>query len=113
MGASWVCAGIAPGRFRSLLAEYEIDDPAPANVRRGGVAAVREDVVGVAARVLKRVGQYRHRAEVARIIHLPCEGNGGVSPPPREEGDRAEGVAEDVAEDHDVLRFGVAVARER
>ena len=42
-------------RSTLLLPEYQIDDPAPANVRGVGVAEVGEDVVAVAPGVLERV----------------------------------------------------------
>lgn len=41
--------------YRSLLAEDEVDDPAPANVG-AGTPAVRQDVFVVAPRVLKGIG---------------------------------------------------------
>ena len=47
-----------------LLPQHQVHDPAPADVRPRP-AAVVEDVVVVAPRVLKGVGQDRHRGEVA------------------------------------------------
>ena len=53
----------------SRFAEHQIDHPAAANVRPRP-AAVVEDVVAVAPGVLERVGQDRHRGEVAGVVHL-------------------------------------------
>jgi hypothetical protein len=50
---------------RLFLPQHEVHDPAPAHVRRVGIAAVRKDVVVIAPGVLKRVGEDRHRAELA------------------------------------------------
>src|SRR5262245_47022055 len=52
-------SGASPA-VRSLFLQHEIDDPAAANMRRVGVAAVIQHVVAVAATLLKRIGQYRH-----------------------------------------------------
>ena len=52
-----------------FFSEYQIHNPTPANVRPFP-AAVREDVVVVAARVLKCIGQDRHRGEVTGVVHL-------------------------------------------
>ena len=86
-------------RRGSPLPQHQIDHPAAANVRPRP-AAVVEDVGVVAPGVLQRVGQDRHRGEVAGLVHLPARARRrwtvrqlGV------EGDGAEGVAEDVAED--------------
>jgi hypothetical protein len=57
-----------------LLAEYQIYHPAAANVLLLRIAAVVENVVMVAARILDRVGQNGHRGEVAGIVHLAGEG---------------------------------------
>ena len=40
------------------------------------VAAVIENCVVVAASILKRIRENRHRAEVARIVHLLGKGKG-------------------------------------
>ena len=36
-------------------------------------AAVAQDLLGVAPGVLQRVGEYGHRAELARLVHLTSE----------------------------------------
>src|SRR5687768_11817137 len=59
-------------------------------MRGARIAAVVKDVVAVTARVLERVGEDRHRAEVARLVHLTSESESGVGAPLREEGDGTE-----------------------
>src|SRR5947209_3886742 len=72
----------------SRLPEDEVDDPAPADVTGGGSggtrggfprpkarsAAMVEDLRVLAPGVLQRVGQDRHRGELAGVVHLPGEG---------------------------------------
>src|SRR5579883_3555418 len=50
-------------------------------MRERSVTAVIEDVVVIAAGVLKCIGQNRHRAKVTRFVHLTRESNGGVGAP--------------------------------
>src|SRR5688572_16265034 len=80
------------------VVQYQIAHPTPADVNSRGVAAVVQNVLAVAPGILKRIGQYRHRAEVAGVVHLPGERHRGVGTPRRGEGNGAERVAEDVAE---------------
>src|SRR5206468_3038012 len=94
----------SPGAGTALLAENEVRDPAPADVRPAA-AAVVEDVRAVAATVLQRVGHNRHRTEVARLVHLPRQDRGGVSPPRGVEGDGSEWVGNDVVEEPQVQRL--------
>jgi hypothetical protein len=54
---------------RSLLAEHEINDPAPADVW-AFAATVAQHVLVVASGILKCVGQNGHRGEVAAFVHL-------------------------------------------
>src|SRR5262249_42901123 len=83
----------APPRS-SAFAQHEIDDPAPANMRGSCIAAVVQDIFVLASGVLKGIGQNRHRAEVARIVHLLRESNDSVSLPRSSEGNRAKGITE-------------------
>src|SRR5439155_3798683 len=53
--------------------EQQIDDPAAADVRGVRVATVIQDVRVLGPGVLDRVGEDRHRAEVAGLVHLPGE----------------------------------------
>src|SRR5881227_2549094 len=93
-------SGAAPGSaLRLLLADHQVYHPAPAAVR-AGTAAVVEDVGVVAPRVLERVGQDRHRAEVPGCVHLLRQGESRRGSQVRREDDRPERVADDVAEDH-------------
>src|SRR5205814_1771507 len=71
---------VSPPTFSvpSRLPENEVNHPAAADVNLVRIAAVVEDVVVVAARVLERVREDRHRPELARIVHLPGEGKRGV-----------------------------------
>src|SRR5688572_15661631 len=78
----------------SFLAEHQVHDPAPADVR-SRAAAVVQDVFAVTARVLERVGQDRHRGEVSRLIHQVRQRDRRDRPPRGGEGDGAERVAED------------------
>jgi hypothetical protein len=52
------------GSVTSTLAEYQIDDPAAANVRQRCVTAVRNDVDVAAACVLEGVRENWHLVEV-------------------------------------------------
>jgi hypothetical protein len=63
-----------------LLAEYQIYNPAPTDVRTRASAVV-EDLGVFAPGVLECVGQNRHGREVARIVHLAGEGDDCVSAP--------------------------------
>ena len=62
-------------------------------------AAMVQDVLAVAACVLKCVGQYRHRAEVTRLVHPLRQLHGSCRPPLAGERDRPERIADDVAEE--------------
>jgi len=62
-------------------------------------ATVIEHVGGLAAGDLQRVGQDRHPVEGAVVMNRECEDDGGGRESFRVEGDGAEGVAEDVAEE--------------
>jgi hypothetical protein len=62
-------------------------------------AAVGEDVGVVAAGFLEGIRQDRHAGEVPLLVHLRGDPGGVFGAPCRVEGDRAERVAEDVAED--------------
>lgn len=84
-------------RERSGLAQEKIDYPTPANVF-ARLSAVVQDVVMVAPGVLKGVRENGHHAEVARLVHLGGERNGGVGAPERGEADRAKRVTENVVE---------------
>src|SRR5262249_24779659 len=84
------------GRLRHL-AQDEIADPAPAEVRLGG-ATVAQHLVVLAPGVLKCVGEDRPRADLPRLVHRAGECHRGVSAPRRVERDRPERVAEDVAD---------------
>src|SRR5262245_25659531 len=55
-----------------LLAQHEIDDPTPADMR-ASASAVAEDVFVVAPGILNRVCENGHRAEVTRLIHLTSQ----------------------------------------
>jgi hypothetical protein len=50
--------------------ENQIDGPATANVRAGGVAAMVQNHVVVAAGVLKGIRENRHRAEVTGLVDV-------------------------------------------
>src|SRR6266508_2687626 len=91
-----------------LLAEYQVHHPAPADMRRVRVATMREYLVAVASGVLQRVGQDRHRREVARLVHLPGEGEGGVCTPRRGERHRPRF---DVVEERGIHRADVSLGR--
>jgi hypothetical protein len=54
--------------------------------------------VVITPRVLQCVRENGHRGELARVVHLTRERHRGVSAPIRRERDRAERIAEDVAE---------------
>ena len=84
---------------RLALAQDEVHDPAPPDVNLIRVAAVREDLLVLAAGVLERVGEDGHRAEVPRLVHLTREQNRGLRAPIRGEGNGAKRVAEDVVND--------------
>src|SRR5262245_41835145 len=86
LGTEGGCAG------RSLLAQHEVHDPAPADVLTT-TSAVVEDVVAGAARVLERVGQYRHRGEVTRLVHLSRQRHRRARAPRGVERRRTERVA--------------------
>jgi hypothetical protein len=58
---------------------------------------VHEYLFVFAPGVLECVCENRHRTEVARVVHLPRDGNGGVGAPSGIERHRAEPVLEDVA----------------
>src|SRR5437660_4357321 len=88
-----------PPRSDGLLSQHQINRPAASDVNLLRVAAVREDIVAVAAGVLQRVRQNRHRAELARLVHGAREGNRGIRAPLRGEGYGAERVPEDVAQE--------------
>jgi hypothetical protein len=81
-----------------LFAEYQIDNPTTPDVF-AGVTAVVEDVVVVAPGILKCVSEDRHRGELASVVHLLGESNGGVSAPFIRERDWSERVAQN-ATDH-------------
>src|SRR5262245_14567484 len=68
-------AGAACSAMLSLR-EHQVHHPTATDVR-AGTAAVREDVIVVAASVLEGVGQNRHRGEVPRLVHLSGEGDHG------------------------------------
>ena|GEM_PF-6097124 len=70
----------AGSALRLLLAEYQVHNPAPANVW-AGTAAVGEDVGVLASRVLERVRENRHRGELARLVHLAGERQSGIGVP--------------------------------
>src|SRR5262249_11419282 len=94
------CQRLARERFdpcgvkkrRLLLAEHEIDDPAPADVRTRSAAMVEDGRV-VAPGVLECVSEDRYRAEVARLVHPMSQRNRGVRAPLRGKLDRPERVA--------------------
>jgi len=50
---------------QSRFPQHEIDDPATADVNLLRIAAMVQHVVVVAARILERIREDRHRAEVA------------------------------------------------
>src|SRR5215207_5730262 len=81
----------------SLFPQDEIDDPAPTNVRSRPAAVVQYGRF-LAPGVLERVREDRHRAEVARLVHLTRQRHRGVRSPRRGEPDRPKRIAEDVAE---------------
>src|SRR6187551_1642442 len=81
---------------RSLFTQNEIHHPAPADVRRGRVAAVVQYVLVVAAGILERVREKRHRAEVPRLVHPAGELHRGRRAPLWRERDRLKWVADDV-----------------
>lgn len=60
------------------------------------ITAVVQDVFAVATGILQRIGQNRHCAEIARLVHQGGQRQRSVSPPGRREKHRAEGIAEDV-----------------
>ena len=84
--------------IRLFFPQHQIHNPAPAHMRRGGVAAVVEDVVVVAPGVLERVGQNGHRAEVAGVVHLVCDSKDRGSPPSRSESDFEKMPTENITE---------------
>jgi hypothetical protein len=57
----------------SRLTQDHVNHPAAANMRCVGIAAVIQNVVVVATRVLQRIGQNRHRPEVPALVHLAGE----------------------------------------
>ena len=87
-----------------LFAEDKIDDPAPANVWTGA-ATVFEDLPFLTAGVLECVREDRHRAELARIVHLPRERNYGIGAPFGSERNRAKRVAENISEESHLARI--------
>jgi hypothetical protein len=85
----------------------------PADVNPLWVAAVVEDVGAVTPRVLKGVGEDRHGAKVARLVHLRRERDSGVGAPFRMEVYRPERVTYDVAEEVWYARQPLPVLRIR
>src|SRR5437870_5229690 len=82
----------------STLPEYQIDDPAAANVDLLRVAAMSQHIVAVAPGVLQRVRQDRHRREVPALVHPAGDGHGRGRAPLRREYNRPERVAHDVTQ---------------
>ena len=64
-----------------------------------GAPTVLEKLFVRAPCILERIGQDRHRAEIARLVHLTRQREGSVGAPCRSKCDRAEWVAEDVAQE--------------
>src|SRR4051794_39286172 len=89
---------LAPSRLtpipgtRSGAPKYPIEHPAPADVDAVRAAAVRQHLLVVAPGVLERVREDRHRAELARLVHLSRQCSRRLGPPPGVELDRAERV---------------------
>ncbi len=79
------------------LPQYQIHDPAPADVR-AVAAAVGQDVFVLASRVLEGVGQDRQSVEGTLLVDALGEQSDGGCEPGRVERDRTERIAEDVAE---------------
>src|SRR5262245_56302297 len=82
----------------SLLPQHQIHNPAATNVQLVGVAAVVEDVVVVAAGILKCVCQNRHPVERGLFVNAACEEFHVRRAPRGVELDRAKRVAKDVLE---------------
>ena len=73
-------------------------------MRPTGPAVVQHFLV-IAPGVLKCIRQDRHRAEVARVVHLTRESENCVGAPGRGEGEGAKRAAEDVAEKRNLCRL--------
>jgi hypothetical protein len=86
------------GNVRSLFAKYRIDHPAASNVRARPATVVVNGHF-LTPGILEGVGEDGHRGEVAGVVHALSEQSGGGGAPGGLEGNGAEGVAEDVAEE--------------
>src|SRR5262249_14442564 len=84
-----------PGLWGQI--QHQVHNPAAADVWAGG-AAVRQDILVVAAGVLEGIGKDRQGGEVPLIVNPPGEGGDFGGPPGRIGGNGAERVAEDVAD---------------
>src|SRR5262245_40674024 len=80
----------------SRLAEYEVNDPAPTDMRPQTPAVV-QDVVPSTARVLERVGENGHRTELPRLVHRACQSHHRLCAPSRRS--RKAGTSEHWASD--------------
>ncbi|VTT99314.1 acetylornithine deacetylase : Acetylornithine deacetylase or succinyl-diaminopimelate desuccinylase OS=Singulisphaera acidiphila (strain ATCC BAA-1392 / DSM 18658 / VKM B-2454 / MOB10) GN=Sinac_6205 PE=4 SV=1: Peptidase_M20: M20_dimer [Gemmataceae bacterium] len=94
-----------PGNASLLLAEYQINHPAPADVNLLRIAAVRQDVGAVTPGILQRIGEDRHAVERPLVVDALRQRENRGRAPRRIERHGAERVPEDVAE-----KFGVAFA---
>ena len=79
------------------LPQHKINHPAAADVG-AGAATVVEDVGGVTAGILEGIGEDGHGAEIAGVVHLLRELNGGGGSPRGLEVGLVEGITKDAAE---------------
>src|SRR5262249_18322749 len=86
----------------SLLSQYQINDPAAADVL-AGLPAMVEDVAVSAAGVFQRVGQDRHAVEGAFLVDRRGETGEIAGLPGGIDDHGAEGVAEDITDQVTVL----------
>jgi|GEM_PF-4379648 len=84
----------------TLLLQHEIQHPTAANMLPFR-AAVREDVIVVAAGVLKSIGQYRHRRVITQFVHHASQRQHGVCSPSRLHNDGTERIAENITKPGD------------
>src|SRR5262249_33529804 len=95
-----------PVRYRrSLLAQHQIHHPAAANVL-ARLSAMVQDFGVIATSLLESGGENGQAVEGTLIVDGLCEGGDVCCSPGRSDGDRAERVAEEVAEKVTLDRFG-------
>lgn len=98
--------------WRSDFTEHRVHDPAPAGVNRFR-AAVVQDIVGIAPRILKGVREDRHTVEGAVVVNALRERNNGRGAPRGGKCDGAEGISENAKHarfDNSTVPFGVSLS---